>query len=88
MHIPALKKLLADANIPLTIDDGVEDVWLVSELNTSSLVPNWEVGYATVSKTLDVRGLAVAMGWIRGQDRRVTSRWSGLPSRAGFSAAQ
>jgi hypothetical protein len=61
MHIPALKKLLADANIPLTIDDGVEDVWLVSELNTSSLVPNWEAGYATVSKTLDADKLAVAM---------------------------
>ncbi len=62
MHIPALKKLLADAKIPLTIADGVEDVWLVSELDTSSLVPNWEAGYATVTKTLDADKLAAAMG--------------------------
>lgn len=61
MHIPTLKKLLADANIPLTIADGVEDVWLVSELNTSSLVPDWEAGYATVTKTLDADKLAAAM---------------------------
>lgn len=61
MHIPTLKKLLADANIPLTISDGVEDVWLVSELDTSSLVPEWEAGYATVAKTLDAEKLAAAM---------------------------
>ncbi len=61
MHITTLKKLLADANLPLTIADGVEDVWLVSELNTSSLVPEWEAGYATVTKALDAEKLAAAM---------------------------
>ncbi|MEO8270845.1 MAG: hypothetical protein ABI557_14065, partial [Aureliella sp.] len=50
MHISALKQLLADANIPMTIEDGVEDVWLVSEMDTSTLEPNWEAGYATVTK--------------------------------------
>ena len=62
MHIPTLKKLLADANIPLTIADGVEDVWLVSEMDTSTLVPNWEAGYATVTTTFDAGKLAAAMG--------------------------
>ena len=61
MHIPTLKKLLTEANIPLTIADGVEDVWLVSELDTASLAPSWEAGYATVTKTLDADKLAVAM---------------------------
>ncbi len=60
MHIPTLKKLLTEANIPLAIADGVEDVWLVSELDTASLTPSWEAGYATVTK-LDAEKLAVAM---------------------------
>ncbi len=62
MHLPSLSKLLADANLPLTMPQGIVEVWLVSELNTESMTPNWEAGYATVTKKPDADSLAATVG--------------------------
>lgn len=57
-HAPSLKKLMSDAGMPLTINDKVSEVWLVSDLDTTSLNPAWEAGYATVDRQLEANMLA------------------------------
>lgn len=62
IHTPSLKKLLADANLTLDLADKVEEVWLVSDLDTEALQPMWEAGYATMKQTSDVEALAKSVG--------------------------
>ncbi len=62
LHTPSLKKLLADANLTLELPDKVEEVWLVSDLDTEALKPAWEAGYATMKQTVDVETLAKNLG--------------------------
>jgi hypothetical protein len=61
LHTPSLNKLLADANLQLEIAEKVEEVWMVSEIETNSLRPTWEAGYATVKQSLDAEALATAL---------------------------
>lgn len=60
LHTPSLKKLLANANIEFGMADEVEEVWLVSELETNSMHPTWEAGFATVKRSFDAESLAQA----------------------------
>lgn len=62
LHTPSLKKLLADANLDLAIADKVEEVWLISDLDTEELRPNWEAGYATMKQNMDIESAAKALG--------------------------
>ncbi len=62
LHTPSLKKLLADANLTMELADKAEEVWLVSDLDTEALKPNWEAGYATIRQTMDADSLAKALG--------------------------
>jgi hypothetical protein len=62
LHTPSLKSLLADANIQFEIADKVEEVWLVSELETESLRPTWEAGYATAKADIQAETLATSLG--------------------------
>ncbi len=62
VHVPSLKKLLGEANIPTNMSDNVEEVYLVSELDVGSMAPTWEAGYATLDKSFDPDSLAKAMG--------------------------
>ncbi len=57
-HAPSLKKLMSEAGMPLTINEKVSEVWLVSDLDTTSLNPSWEAGYATVDRQLSADSLA------------------------------
>ena len=61
LHLPSLKKLMADANMSHNMTDNVEDVWLVSDLEPTSLVPRWEAGYATMQKDITAADLAAAL---------------------------
>lgn len=58
LHVPSLRKLMADANLPAELSDELEEVWLISDLETSSLSPNWEAGYAVLKSEVTAETLA------------------------------
>ena len=62
MHLPSLKKLMSAANMPARISDNVDEIWLVSELDTASLRPRWEAGYGILHKEIVVDALATMVG--------------------------
>lgn len=61
MHMPSLKKLMAEANIPGQLSGNVEEVWLISDLNVASLQPSWEAGYAKMAGDIDADALAATL---------------------------
>jgi hypothetical protein len=61
VHVPSLKKLMGEANIPSNMSNDVEEVYLVSELDIASMKPNWEAGYAVLDKTVEAETLAKAV---------------------------
>jgi hypothetical protein len=61
VHVPSLKKLMGEANIPTNLSNDVEEVYLVSDLEISSMKPNWEAGYAVLDKSFDAETLAKAV---------------------------
>jgi hypothetical protein len=58
INVPALKQLMADAELPSNLTDNVVDIWFLSDLDTVSLTPRWEAGYATLKKELQADELA------------------------------
>ncbi len=62
LHTPSLKKLLIDAKLTLDLAEKVEEVWLVSDLDTVVLKPSWEAGYATIIQSVDIEALAKSVG--------------------------
>lgn len=58
LHVPSLRKLMQDANLPAELSDQLEEVWLISDLETSSLRPNWEAGYAVLNDVVSADKLA------------------------------
>lgn len=62
INIPALSQLMADAKMEGKLAAGVNEIWAVSELNTSNLTPKWEAGYATLKTAVDPKALATALG--------------------------
>ncbi len=61
-HFPSLLKLMADAKMQSQLTERVEEVWLVSELDTGSLTPRWEAGYGKLKRKITVNDLATAVG--------------------------
>ena len=62
MHVPSLKKLMTDANMPNDLTDNVEEVWLVSDLDAGSLRPRWEAGYSILRRDIDADAIATMVG--------------------------
>ncbi len=62
VHVPSMQRLMDQANYDSPLSDEIEEVWAISNLDTTSLMPQWEVGYASLKKTLDVRQLADELG--------------------------
>ena len=62
LHVPSLRKLMDDANLPSELSEKIEEVWLISDLDTTSLFPNWEAGYAITTDNVDAELLAKATG--------------------------
>lgn len=50
-----------DASLPTAMSENLEEVWLISDLETASLRPNWEVGYAVVKQTIEANELAKSL---------------------------
>ena len=62
LHIPSLKRVMADAGINLELKDQLTEVWLISDLDTATLRPNWEAGYAMIAKPYETEELAKSLG--------------------------
>ncbi len=62
LHTPSLKKLLADAKLTLELGDKAEEVWVVADIDTEALSPNWEAGYATIRQAVDADSIAKSVG--------------------------
>ncbi len=62
VNFPSLKKLMADASMLTKMSDNLEEVWLVSEIDTGNVRPRWEAGYATLKKEVTPKALADAVG--------------------------
>ena len=58
INLPALKKLMAEADMQSALSDNLADVWFVSELDTISLAPRWEAGFASLTKAITADDLA------------------------------
>ncbi len=58
INLPALKKLMAEAEMPSELSDNLTEVWFISELDTIKLTPRWEAGYASMKKEVNAEMLA------------------------------
>jgi hypothetical protein len=62
IHNPSLHKLMSDAGMPSSLSEHVDQVWLVSELDRSSLQPRWEAGYGILTQNITAEQLAKSTG--------------------------
>ncbi|EMI55188.1 putative secreted protein [Rhodopirellula sallentina SM41] len=62
VHVPSLNKLMSDAEFSSRLTDNVNDIWLISDLDLSSLRPRWEAGYAMMKSAPDAEKIASATG--------------------------
>jgi hypothetical protein len=58
VNAPALKKLMTEAKMPSSLAENVVEVWFVSDLDTASLTPRWEAGFATMKDEVSAEVLA------------------------------
>ncbi len=62
LNIPALSKLMSAAEMKGTLAGGINEVWAIADLNTATLRPSWEAGYATLKAPVNGEALAAALG--------------------------
>ena len=62
LHVPSLRKLVAEADMDSPLSDEIDEVWQIAQLEPASLEPQWELGYATMQRQMNVEVLAKALG--------------------------
>ena len=61
LHVPSLRKLMSEANMPERLDQKIEEVWAIADLDIFRLTPRWEAGYAKLSENSTAEELAKAL---------------------------
>lgn len=61
VHVPSLNQLMSDAEFSSRLTEQVADIWLISDLDLSSLRPRWEAGYVTTKTAPDAEEIAAAV---------------------------
>ncbi|TWU62741.1 MULTISPECIES: hypothetical protein [Crateriforma] len=62
VNVPALNQLLSAAGVAKRAAQGIEDYWLIADLDLSKMSPRWEAGYATLKQTVQPDQLADSLG--------------------------
>lgn len=59
VHAASLRRLMTSADMESPLASEIDEVWLISELNSASIRPQWEAGFATLTgQQTDVTALA------------------------------
>ncbi|GAB5404599.1 MAG: hypothetical protein Aurels2KO_28300 [Aureliella sp.] len=61
LNIPSLEQLMSDAEMGSKLAKGVTEVWAISDLNTATMTPKWEAGYAMLKGKVDNKALATTL---------------------------
>ncbi len=61
LNMPSLGKLMTDAKMSNKLAGGVTEVWAIADLNTATMTPKWEAGYAMLKGAVDEKALATTL---------------------------
>ncbi len=62
LNVPALSGLIPKDDLPGLLSDKLDEIWVVSYLDTVRLTPKWEAGISTTKSDVDANKLAEKFG--------------------------
>jgi hypothetical protein len=76
VDVQALKQLTSDAGFGELVSAAVEDYWFLAGMDIARMRPNWEAGYATLTKPISAADLAARVNGYVDELRDLQVVWS------------